>query len=276
MTMVPIFVISLATSGKRRESIAGQLRALGMEFEIVDAVDGRSLSEAQLESVYDPDRATRILGRPMSRGEVGCALSHQRVYQRICDERIPLALVLEDDAKISEGLSRLHRFLTQTRTPEFDVLSLHARGGWLSKHDTINLAGHTCYRVVSHGIWHTVGYAISATGAGKLRVAGRVNSLADWPVSCKRLRFYAAFPDLVGHDAEESTLTMTRKELIANADGLTRTGGYALTAWRASGLYYLLNASRYRDFRDYLDREGLQPWSRFHPHRKYHFYVELE
>ena len=33
----------------------------------------------------------------MTKGEIGCALSHLKIYQKTVDEDIPYALILEDD-----------------------------------------------------------------------------------------------------------------------------------------------------------------------------------
>jgi hypothetical protein len=89
---IPIFVISLARSVTRREAIERHLSALGLSFECVDAVDGRTLAPETLATVTGPEKI------PI--GQVACALSHLSVYQRIVSREIPVACVLEDDGRL--------------------------------------------------------------------------------------------------------------------------------------------------------------------------------
>lgn len=100
------FVISLARAENRRLAMRRQLDALGVDYEIVDAVEGRSLSEAELERVSD-FRKMRRLGRVLSPGEIGCALSHLALYRRIVAEGLEAACVLEDDVVLSSDYPEL-------------------------------------------------------------------------------------------------------------------------------------------------------------------------
>ena len=103
----PIWVINLARSTERRAYITAHLEALGLPFEIAPAVDGRELTPEELAEVYDPVQAIAAIGREMSPSEIGCALSHLRLYQRMATENIDTALIIEDDASIHADLPGL-------------------------------------------------------------------------------------------------------------------------------------------------------------------------
>jgi len=77
------------------------LTQLGLEFERFAAIDGACLSPA-LERLYDQNRALQVHGKALSPGEIGCALSHAAIYQRMQDEAAPVALILEDDVVLAE------------------------------------------------------------------------------------------------------------------------------------------------------------------------------
>jgi glycosyl transferase family 25 len=79
---VVAFVINLPHSVERRRHMEAQV--VDLEHEFVDAVDGRYLSTE---------------GRPewLRPTILGCTLSHRAVYQRVLEEDLPYALVLEDD-----------------------------------------------------------------------------------------------------------------------------------------------------------------------------------
>lgn len=91
---IPVFVISLARAGERRTRIRAHLDALGVQHRIVEAVDGRAMPEAERAALLAP-------GQNYQAGVVGCYLSHLAVYQAVVDEQLPVALVLEDDARLS-------------------------------------------------------------------------------------------------------------------------------------------------------------------------------
>jgi hypothetical protein len=88
---IPVFVINLPRATERRAAVERRMQAIGLAYEIVEAVDGRMLSPAELEVLCGPKR-------PFSPGEVGCYLSHMKVYRLIVERGVPVAAVLEDDA----------------------------------------------------------------------------------------------------------------------------------------------------------------------------------
>ena len=74
-----------------------QLRKYNLDYEFIEAVDGRLLSENELENICDynnfkkhPSWGTR------GKGIIGCALSHQKVYKKIVEKKLSKALILED------------------------------------------------------------------------------------------------------------------------------------------------------------------------------------
>jgi glycosyl transferase family 25 len=111
---IPCFVVNLARDVARRENIEAQLAHLGMAYNIVPAVDGKALSDAELAENYDRAKAEKA-HRPLSLSEIGCAMSHLQIYQTVVRGNLPYAFVLEDDAllaaNVDEVLARLPRFV---------------------------------------------------------------------------------------------------------------------------------------------------------------------
>lgn len=103
------FVVSMDTpSGRQRLGrLADQCRREGIEWEWMVGVDGKKLDPEALARAAGP--WCRSLCSPAM---VGCALSHIRCWQRVVDEGLSEALILEDDAVLQEGfLSKLQRGL---------------------------------------------------------------------------------------------------------------------------------------------------------------------
>ena len=78
-----------------------------LEFEVAPAVDGTKVNYAKLlEQGFDVnhDWIDPIEKTPLTKGEVGCFLSHWSIWQK-CIERNEKVFVLEDDARITENFN---------------------------------------------------------------------------------------------------------------------------------------------------------------------------
>lgn len=74
-----------------------------MDLTIFNAVDGLRLSDEDISS-YSRRRALLEIKRPMPQGDLGCALSHLRIYQEMVKNDLPEVIVFEDDAVPSRDL----------------------------------------------------------------------------------------------------------------------------------------------------------------------------
>lgn len=99
-----IFVISLKRAQDRREVISEQMHRLGLPFEFIDGVDGKSLTDKQIEGLADQKWAYRNEGRFFTRGEIGCYASHLLAYQKVVEDDLSYALILEDDAWLTPSI----------------------------------------------------------------------------------------------------------------------------------------------------------------------------
>jgi glycosyl transferase family 25 len=80
-----------------------QLNELNWRFEIITALDGKCLDSEDLKH-YSAQEALKTIQREMKPGEIGCALSHAKMWERIVAENIGEVLILEDDATIKSEL----------------------------------------------------------------------------------------------------------------------------------------------------------------------------
>ena len=84
--------------------VSERLRNAGVEFERIPAVLGRALPADAKAVAKNRFRLWCSIGRPLQDGELGCTLSHLNIYQKMRDDGIPCALVLEDDVTFDERL----------------------------------------------------------------------------------------------------------------------------------------------------------------------------
>ncbi len=121
-----VFVISLVRSQDRRRRIReAATRCRLRDWEFFDALDGRHLSDAVLAR-YDDIATKKKIGRALALSEIACALSHSALYQKMLNENIQNAVILEDDAKISPDFVTLLGSGALERT-NFNLILLHAR-----------------------------------------------------------------------------------------------------------------------------------------------------
>lgn len=100
------YVINLARSDDRRAYIKSQLSGLGVSYEIVDAIDGRELDFTDPETGGLVDYSAVRSGALLP-GEIGCALSHLRAYEKVLADGADSALILEDDVVLPPDLPSL-------------------------------------------------------------------------------------------------------------------------------------------------------------------------
>jgi GR25 family glycosyltransferase involved in LPS biosynthesis len=98
------FIIHLARAEARRPQVDRLTATLPLPVNVVDAVDGLTLADGEIEAVY-----RRHLHRPrypfeLRKAEVGCFLSHRKAWQAILDRGLDAGLIVEDDVEPDEGL----------------------------------------------------------------------------------------------------------------------------------------------------------------------------
>ena len=97
------YVINLARSPERRAHITAELEKSGIDYEVVEGIDGRDLDLHDPRTI-DPSVLNSSWFRP---GVAGCALSHLRVHQKMLADGLDQALVLEDDITVPADLGSL-------------------------------------------------------------------------------------------------------------------------------------------------------------------------
>ncbi len=93
----PIFIINMPKDVERRSSIQKRIDKAGVEAVFIDGVNGSVMSDEEVADVYDSAKRKRYFGRDMTKGEIGCLLSHRKIFTKMVDEDIPVAVILEDD-----------------------------------------------------------------------------------------------------------------------------------------------------------------------------------
>jgi glycosyl transferase family 25 len=84
-----------------------QSQLWNFDFERVSAIDGSKLDHDALTRIYDAELNYQQYHSVLTPGEIGCYLSHRKVWQKIVNENLYFALVFEDDFINNAALSKL-------------------------------------------------------------------------------------------------------------------------------------------------------------------------
>lgn len=117
------YLISLDKDSHRRELFFSQPNT--QDFVVFSAFNTMQESEESLSKRFDLENFLQKYGRNVTKGEVGCTLSHLGVYQQIlADETIrddEYALVCEDDALFNQHFQQnLEKIIQQQ--PKSDII----------------------------------------------------------------------------------------------------------------------------------------------------------
>jgi glycosyl transferase family 25 len=100
---IPIFVINLKKDVDKRKHMEDLCKQHNLECQFVDAVYGKDLDNDAIVKIYNPDEALSFYKRELTRGEIGCALSHLNIYKIMIENQIKQAIIFEDDIHINNG-----------------------------------------------------------------------------------------------------------------------------------------------------------------------------
>ncbi|MFI1035927.1 glycosyl hydrolase 53 family protein [Streptomyces sp. NPDC020951] len=165
----PIFVINLDRDRERLAAMSAHLGAWGVKFTRWPATDGSTLADwPHQPGTAEHDGVVLSGFDHFALPEAACGISHIRLWRTIVEHRIPWALVLEDDARLTrQPPSRTEEW----RLPQDADIVL------LNKRATPGATRHEASSAMSYadvvGGAGTEGYLVSWRGARKLLAVTR-------------------------------------------------------------------------------------------------------
>lgn len=121
-----IIVISLKRAHERREKIINQLSSLNIDAVILDAVDGKTLSEEELNKTIHLPGGWRY-GEKFMPGEIGCTMSHIKVLEMAKEKDWPYLIVLEDDITIATDFEKRIKLLFKLLPADWEHVYLSGK-----------------------------------------------------------------------------------------------------------------------------------------------------
>lgn len=100
------FIIHMPASTERRPLVEALVEALP-EAQVIDAVVGRDLPDHERTAATGENLFTPHFPFGLQAGELGCFLSHRKVWQLLVDSDHPFAVISEDDIAADEGFDEV-------------------------------------------------------------------------------------------------------------------------------------------------------------------------
>lgn len=119
-----IFIINLKRDVDRKKRMEKQLKKHDLQnYTFFEAIDGQNEDLSKYDFKVIPEWYDPIHKKIMTRGEIGCALSHYKIWEQNGNGEFENVLVLEDDAILPEYFSKEIEEIDMTNI-EFDFLYL--------------------------------------------------------------------------------------------------------------------------------------------------------
>uniref|UniRef100_A0A5F9DJV7 Glycosyl transferase family 25 domain-containing protein n=1 Tax=Oryctolagus cuniculus TaxID=9986 RepID=A0A5F9DJV7_RABIT len=166
-----VFVISLARRPERRARMLSSLWEMEILGRVLDAVDGRTLNSSVLRSLgvdLLPGYQDPYSGRTLTKGEVGCFLSHYTIWEEVAARGLARVLVFEDDVRFESNFKgRLERLMEQVAAEELPWDLIYLGRKQVNPEEEVAVEGLPGLVVAGYSYW-TLAYALSLAGARKL------------------------------------------------------------------------------------------------------------
>ncbi|XP_031622692.1 glycosyltransferase 25 family member [Contarinia nasturtii] len=179
MSLDKIFMINLLRRPERRIKMERSFKELGLNVEHVAAVDGKKLTQEYLDEIgvkYLPGYSDPFHNRPMTKGEIGCFLSHFMVWEKQVAQNLQEVLVLEDDIRFEPYFKQraMHLLDEARKIGGWDLIYFGRKR--LLKKNEMWVDGSDYLVHASYSYW-TLGYVLSLEGAKKLLAAKPLENL---------------------------------------------------------------------------------------------------
>ncbi|KAK7158764.1 hypothetical protein R3I94_005183 [Phoxinus phoxinus] len=172
MAFNQVYLINLNRREDRRDRMLHSLEVLGIDVTLTGAVDGKTLNSTQLRALgieMLPGYKDPYSDRVLTKGEIGCFLSHYSIWKKVVELQQQQVLVLEDDVRFETNFkSRLNTIMKDVKQSglQWDLIYV-GRKRLQIKHPERWVEGVKNLVRPDYSYW-TLGYALSLQGAKTL------------------------------------------------------------------------------------------------------------
>lgn len=167
-----VFMINLIRRTDRRDRMLRALYEQEIECKVIAAVDGKAMNVSEINSLgihMMPGYSDPYHGRPLTKGELGCFLSHYNIWKEIAERGLKTSLVIEDDLRFEIFFKRRLKNLMieiESQGLDWDLIYIGRKRMQVDHPEKAVPKIHNLVEA-DYSYW-TLGYMMSLQGAQKL------------------------------------------------------------------------------------------------------------
>lgn len=167
-----VFMINLQRRTDRRERMLRALYEQEIACKVTAAVDGKAMNTSEIHALgihMLPGYSDPYHERPLTKGELGCFLSHYNIWKEIVERRLETSLVIEDDLRFEVFFKRrLMNLMSEVEEEGLDWDLIYIGRKRMQVDHPEKAVPHIHNLVEADYSYWTLGYMISLQGAEKL------------------------------------------------------------------------------------------------------------
>ncbi|XP_056624585.1 procollagen galactosyltransferase 1 [Triplophysa dalaica] len=225
-----VFMINLRRRSDRRERMLRSLYEQEITCKIITAVDGKALNLSQIQTLgieMLPGYSDPYHGRPVTKGEMGCFLSHYNIWNEIVDRGLNVSLVIEDDLRFEVFFKRrLQNLMSEIESQglDWDLIYI-GRKRMQVEHPEKSVPKIHNLVVADYSYW-TLAYMISLRGAQKLLRAEPLKKMLPVDEFLPIMFNKHPIEEYMSHFEERDVLAFSAEPLLVFPTHYTGDAGY--------------------------------------------------
>uniref|UniRef100_A0A4W5PX00 procollagen galactosyltransferase n=1 Tax=Hucho hucho TaxID=62062 RepID=A0A4W5PX00_9TELE len=167
-----VFMINLKKRTDRRDRMLRTLYEQEIACKVIQAVDGKAMNISEINALgihMLPGYSDPYHGRPLTKGELGCFLSHYNIWKEIAERGLRSSLVIEDDLRFEVFFKRrLMNLMSEVESQglDWDLIYIGRKRMQVDRPEKSVPNIHNLVEA-DYSYW-TLGYMMSLQGAQKL------------------------------------------------------------------------------------------------------------
>lgn len=249
MRFPPIYIIKMPGS-ERNPELYSSLKKLGLDYQIQDAVVGKNLSSSEINLRVNLRSCDARLGYRISNNLIGSGLSHREIYKKAYAAKSDWALVLEEDAILTDFISTELSEIINLCGSEPTIVQLFSRAARLMDKKSIKKLKNSSRiifdfkpRIAGCG---APGYLINRSALEMALSKDKLAGAPDWPEWAQEVSMKGIFPWMI----TESDIGSTMPNMpISQSKYLSRR------LLQFTGIHFLIYRREYKSFWAYFNEE---------------------
>jgi hypothetical protein len=235
---------------ERNLELYTSLETLKARYEIQDAVVGKNLTKSEIDSLVNLRSCDARLGYRISNNLIGSGLSHREIYKKAFAANLNWALILEEDAIISDLNSVELDEIMSMCGDKPTIIQLFSRAARLMDMKTIRNIKNSKRiifdfkpRIAGCG---APGYLINRPAIELALSKDKLAGAPDWPEWAQKVQMKGIYPWMI----TESDIGSTMPEVP-----ISRSRYLIRRLLQFTAIHYLIYKNEYPGFRHYFKEE---------------------